>query len=78
MPLALPVALGHREEIVLEFSHFLKGCLGLATMPSRLPPYTAMTKAGSLPSTGVLITGVNGTMNPSDSRPARSPFAVGL
>ncbi len=30
------------------------GLLGLATMPSRLPPYTSTTKAGFLPSAGLL------------------------
>ena len=33
---------------------FSMGLLGLATMPSRLPPYTGTTKAGSLPSSGLL------------------------
>jgi hypothetical protein len=33
---------------------FSMGLLGLATMPSRLPPYARMTKAGSLPSSGLL------------------------
>jgi hypothetical protein len=33
---------------------FSMGLLGLATMPSRLPPYASMTKAGSLPSSGLL------------------------
>ncbi len=30
------------------------GCLGLATMPLRLPPVSGTTKAGSLPSSGLL------------------------
>ena len=33
---------------------FSGGLLGLATMPSRLPPYTSMTRAGSLPSSGLV------------------------
>ena len=33
---------------------FSMGWLGLATMPSRLPPYTGTTKAGSLPSSGLV------------------------
>ena len=33
---------------------FSVGLLGLATMPSRLPPRTGTTKAGSLPSAGLL------------------------
>jgi len=33
---------------------FSMGLLGLATMPSRLPPYTSVTKAGSLPSSGLV------------------------
>jgi len=47
-------------------------------MPSRLPPATRATKAGPLPSTGVVATGIDGTTNPSDSLPARTPFALGL
>ena len=54
------------------------GLLGLAAMPSHLPPSTRTTKAGSLPSAGVVATGIVGTTNPSDSLPARLPFALGL
>lgn len=54
------------------------GLLGLAAMPSHLPPATRATKAGPLPSTGVVATGIDGTTNPSDSLPARIPFALGL
>ncbi len=54
------------------------GLLGLAAMPSHLPPATRATKAGPLPSTGVVATGIDGTTNPSDSLPARPPFALGL
>ena len=54
------------------------GLLGLAAMPSHLPPDTRATKAGSLPSAGVVATGIDGTTNPSDSLPARLPFALGL
>ena len=54
------------------------GLLGLAAMPSHLPPATRSTKAGPLPSAGVVATGIDGTTNPSDSLPARLPFALGL
>ena len=54
------------------------GLLGLAAMPSHLPPSARATKAGSLPSTGVVAAGIDGTTNPSDSLPARLPFALGL
>ena len=54
------------------------GLLGLAAMPSHLPPATRATKAGSLPSAGVVAAGFVGTTNPSDSLPARHPFALGL
>jgi hypothetical protein len=54
------------------------GLLGLAAMPSHLPPSTRATKAGPLPSAGVVATGIDGTTNPSDSLPARLPFALGL
>jgi hypothetical protein len=54
------------------------GLMGLAAMPSHLPPATRTTKAGPLPSTGVVATGIDGTTNPSDSLPARPPFAFGL
>ena len=57
---------------------FTTGLLDLAVMPSHLPPSTRATKAGSLPSTGVVATGLDGTTNPSDSLPARRPFALGL
>src|SRR6266481_613944 len=33
---------------------FSMGLLGLATMPSRLPPYSGTTKAGSLPSSDLI------------------------
>jgi len=54
------------------------GLLGLAAMPSHLPPATRATKAGPLPSTGVVAAGIVGTTNPSDSLPARATFALGL
>ena len=54
------------------------GLLGLAAMPSHLPPATRATKAGPLPSTGVVAAGIVGTTDPSDSLPARPPFALGL
>ena len=57
---------------------FPMGLLGLAAMPSHLLPDTRATKAGSLPSTGVVATGISGTTNPSDSLPARATFALGL
>src|SRR5688572_9458856 len=54
------------------------GLLGLAAMPSHLPPATRATKAGSLPSAGVVAADLVGTTHPSDSLPARPPFALGL
>ena len=54
------------------------GLLGLAAMPSHLPPATRATKVGPLPSTGVVAAGIVGTTNPSDSLPARATFALGL
>jgi len=54
------------------------GLLGLAAMPSHLPPATRATKAGPLPSPGVMAAGIDSTTDPSDSLPARRPFALGL
>lgn len=46
-------------------------------MPSRLPPPPPRPKQGPFPPPA-FSTGLLGTMDPSDSRPARPPFALGL
>src|SRR5262245_2751937 len=51
------------------------GLLGLAAMPSRLPPRTRVTKVEPLPSGGVLPAAVDGTTSPSASLPARFRIA---
>ena len=63
-----PVGLSPTRPIVV------MGC----TMPSRLPPRARVTKAGPLPSGGVVAAAINGTTSPSDSLPARRRFALGL
>ena len=70
--------LGEHEERTEGFSCFSIGLLGLAAMPSRLPPAVRVTKAELLPSDGVMTAVVTGTMSPSDSLPARTRFAFGL
>jgi hypothetical protein len=54
------------------------GLLALSGIPSCLPPITGTTKAGPLPSVGVLVSVFFGTMSPSDSLSTRPPFAFGL
>jgi hypothetical protein len=55
----------------------LLGVVGSVDHALTLTSFADTTKAGSLPSSDLSI-GVVGTMNPSDSRPARFPFAIGL
>src|SRR5579884_390746 len=47
-------------------------------MPSHLPSSGRATKAGPLPSGGVLVAALDGTTSPSDSLSARRRFAFGL
>jgi hypothetical protein len=74
----LPEALGHHVQTMLEFSRFFNGVVGSCdhalTLTSRHRRDQSRVPSLDRP----LETGVNGTMNPSDSRPARSAFAVGL
>jgi hypothetical protein len=57
---------------------FPMGLMGLAAMPSHLPPATHATKAEPLPSPGVVAAGIVSTTDSSDSLLARLPFALGL
>src|SRR3989442_1215328 len=50
------------------------GLLGLAAMPSHLPPVADATKPGPLPSAGSVRPGFPGTMGPSDSLPRAEGF----
>ena len=76
----LRAALGSHVQPALEFSHFAHlGEIGPhRAMPSCLSPRTSATKAGPLPSNGVVVAALIGTTGPSDSLPAPAPFALGL
>src|SRR5437773_8646771 len=76
--LGASAVLGWREEHVLEFSCFFDGVVGPEGHALALTPTSCATKAGSLPSGGVMAAAVGGTTNPSDSLPARGRFASGL
>src|SRR4051812_40453864 len=77
MEILLLVTLGRDVQPALEFSHFIHGVIGSCDHALALTSLPGTTKAGPLPSSDLSI-GVNSTMNPSDSRPARFPFAFGL
>ena len=70
--------LGWREEHVLEFSCFCDGVVGPEGHALTLTSTSCATKAGSLPSNGVMAAIVSGTTNPSDSLPARRDFGITL
>jgi hypothetical protein len=74
----LRASLGSDEKPALEFSHFVYGVVGPFGHALALTSIADATKAGPLPSGGVVVTALPGTTSPSDSLPARHPFAFGL